>query len=193
MPKIHPFMASHKLNITFSLRLIRKKVRFCVDYTNLNDTYPNDSFSLPRIDQIINSTVGHGMLSFLDVFSGYHENGIDYSNPKECCSEFLPILPSSLSDRTHKPTTPSYPAQTGFIRTNVEMGHRVEVSGSGVGLILQSPTGELMEQAICLSFSASNNEVEYEVFLVELNLALVLATTKLEIRSDSQLIVGQIQ
>ena len=67
------------------------------------------------------------------------------------------------------------------------------MSGSGVGLILQSPTGELMEQAICLSFSVSNNEVEYEVFLVELNLALVLATTKLEIRSDSQLIVGQIQ
>ncbi|RVW23118.1 hypothetical protein CK203_107484 [Vitis vinifera] len=32
----------------------------------------------------------------------------------------------SLSDRTHKPTAPSYPTQIGSIRTNVEMGHRVE-------------------------------------------------------------------
>ena len=50
-----------------------------------------------------------------------------------------------------------------------------------------------MEQAIHLSFSTSNNEAEYEVVLVGLDLALVLATTKLEIRSDSQLIVEQIQ
>ena len=67
-----------------------------------------------------------------------------------------------------------------------------KVSRSGVGLILQSPTRELMEQAIRLSFFASNNEVEYDV-LVELDLALVLAATKLEIRSDSLLIVEHIQ
>nr|CAN83850.1 hypothetical protein VITISV_008562 [Vitis vinifera] len=67
------------------------------------------------------------------------------------------------------------------------------VSRSGVGLILQSPTGELIEQVICLNFSTFNNEAEYEVVLTGLDLALVLATTKLEIKSDSQLIVGQIQ
>ena len=64
------------------------------------------------------------------------------------------------------------------------------VFGSRVGLILQSPTRELMEQDICLSFSTSNNEAKYEVILVGLNLALMLASTKLEIMSDSQLIVG---
>ncbi|KAL6349751.1 hypothetical protein AAG906_001638 [Vitis piasezkii] len=60
--------------------------------------------------------------------------------------------------------------------------HVDRVSGSRVGLILQSPTGELMEQAIRLSFFAFNNEAEYEVVLAGLNLALVLAATKLEIR-----------
>ena len=64
-----------------------------------------------------------------------------------------------------------------------------EVFGSGVSLILQSLIGELMKQAICLSFSTSNNVVEYEVILTELDLALTLATTKLEIRSDFQLII----
>ena len=66
------------------------------------------------------------------------------------------------------------------------------VSGSGVGLLLQSPTGKIVEQDICLSFSASNNEIEYEVVLVGLDLALILATTKQEIKSGSQLIIEQI-
>ena len=45
----------------------------CVDYTNLNNAFPKDSFLLPRIDQIVDSTAGQGMLSFLDAFSGYHQ------------------------------------------------------------------------------------------------------------------------
>ena len=47
--------------------------RFYVDYTNLNDVYPNDSFLLLLKDQIIDVIVGHGMFSFLDAFSGYHQ------------------------------------------------------------------------------------------------------------------------
>ena len=49
------------------------KWRVCVDYANLNDACPNDSFPLPRIGQIVDSIAGHGMLSFLDVFFGYHQ------------------------------------------------------------------------------------------------------------------------
>lgn len=45
----------------------------CVDYTNLNDACPKDNFPLPRIDQIVDSTARHEMLSFLDAFSGYHQ------------------------------------------------------------------------------------------------------------------------
>ena len=57
--------------------------------------------------------------------------------------------------------------------------------GFGVGPILQSPTGKMIEQTIHLNFSTSNNEAEYEVVLAGLDLTLVLAATKLEIRSDS--------
>ena len=49
------------------------KWRVCVDYTDLNDACPKDSFPLPRIDQIVDASAGHGMLSFLDSFSGYHQ------------------------------------------------------------------------------------------------------------------------
>ena len=44
-----------------------------MDYTNLNNTCLKDSFPLPHIDQIVDASVGHGMLSFLDAFSGYHQ------------------------------------------------------------------------------------------------------------------------
>ena len=44
-----------------------------MDYTDLNDACPKDSFPMPRIDQIVDASTGHDMLSFLDAFSGYHQ------------------------------------------------------------------------------------------------------------------------
>ena len=43
-----------------------------MDYTDLNEACPKDYFPLPRIDQIVDASAGHGMLSFLDAFSRYH-------------------------------------------------------------------------------------------------------------------------
>jgi hypothetical protein len=45
----------------------------CVDYISLNKHCPKDPFSLPCIDQIIDSTAGCVRLSFLDAFSGYNQ------------------------------------------------------------------------------------------------------------------------
>ena len=49
------------------------KWRVCVDYTLLNEACPKDGFPLPRIDQIVDASTRHGMLSFLDAFLGYHQ------------------------------------------------------------------------------------------------------------------------
>ena len=48
------------------------KWRVCVDFTDLNKACLKDSFPLPRIDQLVDSTVGHELLSFMDAFSGYN-------------------------------------------------------------------------------------------------------------------------
>ena len=45
----------------------------CVDFTELNKTYPKDPFLLPRIDQLVDATVGYHRMSFLDAFQGYHQ------------------------------------------------------------------------------------------------------------------------
>ena len=55
--------------------LVKKKTRkwrMCVDYTGLNKACPKDHFPLPRIDQIVDSTLGCKIISFLDAYSGYH-------------------------------------------------------------------------------------------------------------------------
>ena len=66
-------------------------------------------------------------------------------------------------------------------------------SGSRVGLLLQSPTGEQLEQAIRLEFPASNNEVEYEAILPGLDLVFALSVSKLRVYNDSQLVVRHVQ
>ncbi|KAI9185296.1 hypothetical protein LWI28_005952 [Acer negundo] len=45
----------------------------CVDYTDLNRACPKDSFSLPKIDQLIDPTSGNKLLSFMDAFLGYNQ------------------------------------------------------------------------------------------------------------------------
>ena len=44
-----------------------------MDYTDLNEECPKDSFPLLLIDQIVDASAGHGMLSFLDAFLGYRQ------------------------------------------------------------------------------------------------------------------------
>ena len=45
----------------------------CVDFTDLNKACPKDLFPMPRIDQLVDATVGHHQMSFLDAFQGYHQ------------------------------------------------------------------------------------------------------------------------
>ena len=48
------------------------KWRMCVDFTNLNKACLRDSFPLPRIDQLVDSTAGHKLPTFMDAFLGYN-------------------------------------------------------------------------------------------------------------------------
>ena len=65
-------------------------------------------------------------------------------------------------------------------------------SGAGISLQLTSPTEERIEQAVRLGFDASNNESEYKSMITGIELALVVSANSLLIRSDSQLVVGQV-
>ena len=44
-----------------------------MDFTNLNKACPKDPFPMLRIDQLVDATVGHPWMSFLNSFQGYHQ------------------------------------------------------------------------------------------------------------------------
>ena len=64
---------------------------------------------------------------------------------------------------------------------------------SVAGLILTSPDGIDVEYALRFGFQASNNEAEYEAVIAGLNLAHSMEADQLEVSSDSQLVVKQIE
>ena len=49
------------------------KWRMCVDFMDLNRACPKDSYLLPRIDTLVDSTARHQLLSLMDAFSGYNQ------------------------------------------------------------------------------------------------------------------------
>ena len=70
------------------------------------------------------------------------------------------------------------------------------VGGSGAGLVLRGPQGPSeakISYALKFGFQASNNEAEYEALIVGLKLAKDVGAEKLEIYSDSMLVVQQLK
>ena len=59
-----------------NMAVVKKKTgkwRVCVDFTDFNKACPKDPFPMPWIDQLVDATVGHPRMSFLDAFQGYHQ------------------------------------------------------------------------------------------------------------------------
>ena len=65
--------------------------------------------------------------------------------------------------------------------------------GSGACVILTSPEGIDIEYTLRFGFHTSNNEAGYEAVIAGLNLAHSLEVDQLEVYSDSQLVVRQIE
>ncbi|KAB2600650.1 hypothetical protein D8674_038528 [Pyrus ussuriensis x Pyrus communis] len=70
-----------KKNPTKESLLLQKILwRMCVDYTDLNKGCPKDSFPLPLINRLVDSTTGCELLSFMDAYSGYNQILMNPSN-----------------------------------------------------------------------------------------------------------------
>ena len=67
----------------------------------------------------------------------------------------------------------------------------------GIGILLISPHGNHIPRSVCLAFSdrhpATNNIVEYEACILELETALELGIRQMEVFGDSNLVLRQIQ
>ena len=80
MDKVNKLLASGFIRKVYypdwlaNVVLVKKaneKWRMCVEFIDLNKACLKDSFPLPRIDQMMDSTVGYKLQTFMDAFSGY--------------------------------------------------------------------------------------------------------------------------
>ncbi|KAI5326856.1 hypothetical protein L3X38_035930 [Prunus dulcis] len=60
-------------NVVIVAKQEKSEWRVCVDYTDLNKACPKNNFPLSRIDQLVDSTSGNQLLSFMDAYSGYNQ------------------------------------------------------------------------------------------------------------------------
>lgn len=47
--------------------------QMCVACSNLNDACPKECLPLSSIDQLVDTTIGFSLMSFLDAYYGYHQ------------------------------------------------------------------------------------------------------------------------
>ncbi|XP_074297446.1 uncharacterized protein LOC141628173 [Silene latifolia] len=64
--------------------------------------------------------------------------------------------------------------------------------GAGVGLVLRSPKGDMIVQAIRCEFKATNNEDEYEAIILGMDMASRLKVRNLRVYTDSLLVVNHV-
>ena len=62
----------------------------------------------------------------------------------------------------------------------------------GVGVVLQSLEGDKLKHKVRLQYQKTNNEVEYEALLKQLELAKSVEAKSILVLGDSQLIMGQV-
>ena len=59
------------------------KWKTCVDFTNLNKACPKDGFLLPQIDQLVDATSGHQLLSFMNAYLRYNQISMHVPNQEQ--------------------------------------------------------------------------------------------------------------
>ncbi|KAL5550679.1 hypothetical protein UlMin_000855 [Ulmus minor] len=189
--------------------------RVCVDFTDLNRACPKDSFPLPRIDQLVDATAGHELLSFMDAYSGYnqirmHEEDQEHTafltNQGLYCYKVMPEIsrihgqpswhrgqPNFIPEFTYTPEmSEKITTQTQNSQWKLYVDGSSTETSSGARIILVSPDGVKLSCAIRFKFKATNNQAEYEALLSGLRLAKEVSARHLTIYSDSQLVVSQV-
>ena len=59
--------------ILYLLKNLKKVLRMCVDYIDINKVCLKDSYSLSRIEQLVDTISGYELLTFMDALLGYNQ------------------------------------------------------------------------------------------------------------------------
>ncbi|XP_024026071.1 uncharacterized protein K02A2.6-like [Morus notabilis] len=173
--------------------------RTCVDFSDLNKACPKDGFPFPRIDQLVDATAGHEMLSFMDAYSGYNQipmHPADEEHTSFITDRGLYCYKGQPSRQTSRENVWPAPAASGedeVTKWKLYVDGASSENGSGAGVLLISPECHKITSAVRFKFKASNKDAEYEALIAGLRLASHLKIERLSVFSDSQLVVAQVK
>ena len=81
----------------------------------------------------------------------------------------------------------------GCLSWRVYVDKAANQRGSGMGIIMISLEGITIEKSLRLDFSATNNEAEYETWLVGMAMVQKMGGRAMKVFLDSRLVVGQVK
>ena len=102
------------------------------------------------------------------------------------------IKAQALADFIAEFTTPeevNCPKELWTINTDGSSTHH----GGGASIVITSPENDVLECGVQLKFPITNNKAEYEALLAGLRIARALEAQKIVLKSDSQLVIGQVR
>ncbi|KFK26613.1 hypothetical protein AALP_AA8G271600 [Arabis alpina] len=143
-------------------------------YPQLDNTFP--------LHPVLHSQSQYGRLAKWAV--ELSEYDIEYKgrtcNKSQVLADFLIELPENQTPKEVRPRIWELQVDGSSFKNR-----------SGIGILLASPTGEILEQSFRLAFKASNNEAEYEAIIAGMRLAQGLNVEHVHAFCDSQLVTSQ--
>ncbi|XP_034208205.1 uncharacterized protein LOC117621761 [Prunus dulcis] len=124
---------------------------------NVNMACPKDSFPLSRIDQLVDATAGHELLSFMDAYSGYNQIRMHLADQestrlsllKGCDASLVLISPSGITVEYAMPfhfqssnNKAEYEALLAGLRLAKELGAKHIYINSDSQLVVNQVTDE---------------------------------------------------
>ncbi|XP_074327891.1 uncharacterized protein LOC141665807 [Apium graveolens] len=190
-----------------------RRWRNCVDFTDLNKACLKDSFPLPRIDQLMDATIGHTLLSFMDAYSELVDEETRSTNMEKLVYAIVlaarKVRPYFQAHKIEVRTAyPLWKKVLVTIESHIEehlekeqipeswwtlyIGEAVNHDGVGDGIILESPEGHQLMSVTHFTWKSTNNDAEYEALISVLKLSLEMKIENIIVRSDSMLVVHQV-
>uniref|UniRef100_A0A803PS84 RNase H type-1 domain-containing protein n=1 Tax=Cannabis sativa TaxID=3483 RepID=A0A803PS84_CANSA len=134
-----------QLSVLANVVVVQKKewkVEDYNDFTDLNKACPKGSFLLPHINMLVDATSGHELLSFIDDFFGILHKPEILRRPTKWVVEL------SEYDITFQ-TKDNYEILDGSSNNR----------GCGLGIVLNSPQGDVIQRAIKCDFKAKDSKM----------------------------------
>ncbi|KAF6151908.1 hypothetical protein GIB67_010482 [Kingdonia uniflora] len=139
-------------------------------------------------------------ITFLGVLSACNHGGLVKKVKGQAIANFLVDFPvddpdweKDVVDNKDEPPTVQSEEKSNWVTKNgwkLLTEGSVGPAGSGVGIVLITPSNDRLKKSIHLNFEVTNNVAEYEVLIHGLDLVLTLGVAELSVYTDSLLIVN---